>query len=69
MMTGDELNAALEEAEQSVLRKLAQQNARDGGPKQYYGPDDHFDKIGGAMVVRRCHHAAIIQPKDGEYGG
>ncbi len=48
----EDINAALEDAEQAVLRRKAQESAR--GSMLFYGSTDTFDKIeGGRMVVRR----------------
>ena len=69
-MNADELNAALDAAEQSLLRRMAQKNAREGGPRQFYGPDDTFDKIGPGIVVRRNNHVKpLINIPPTEYGG
>ena len=69
MINADDFNANLEAAEQSVLRKLAQENARTTGPKQYYGPEDTFDRIGEGIVVRRNNAVkALVVPSDGAYG-
>lgn len=69
MIDADDFASNLEAAEQSILRKLAQKNAREGGPKQFYGPDDCFDKIGNDLVVRRNNAVRpLIVPEDGAYG-
>ena len=69
MIDADTFAANLEAAEQSVLRKLAQENARTTGPKQYYGPEDTFDRIGEGIVVRRNNAVkALVVPSDGAYG-
>ena len=69
-MNAAELNAALEEVEQSVLRTQAKRAVRNGGPAHFFSESDTFDRVPGGMVVRRNNHVtAIAPPKDGEYGG
>ena len=68
-MNAESLNAALEDAEQAILRKQAQHAARNGGPKMFFSESDTFDKIPGGMVARRNGGVtAIAAPEEGAYG-
>ena len=61
-LTGDEINAALDETRQALIR------AKFRASKHYVGPSDTFDEIAGSMFVRRDDKAAIVVVPDGEYG-
>lgn len=69
-MTADEINAALEESRQAILRKQATQATRDGGPAHYFSASDTFDVLPGGMLVRRNNHTKplTVQPDGDEYG-
>ena len=69
-MNADTLNAALEDAEQSILRQQAKASTRNGGPAHFFSDSDTFDKVPGGMLIRRNNHVtAIREPAPGEYGG
>lgn len=69
-MNADAINAALEDAEQSILRTAAKRSVRTGGPAHFFSESDTFDKVPGGMVIRRNNHVTAIRPPaDGEYGG
>lgn len=66
-MNADDINANLEEAEQSVLRKMAKASVRAGGPSHFFSDSDRFDQIAGGMVVRRNNASpTIIYPETPE---
>ena len=68
-MNADALNAALEDAEQSILRKQAKASVRHGGPAHFFSESDRFDKIPGGLVVRRNDGVTAIKaPEHGDYG-
>lgn len=72
MSNADDFNAALEEAEQSILRQQVKKAAA-GTPMQHmFGQTDTYDRVHGViggMVLRRNNAVkAIAAPKDGEYG-
>jgi hypothetical protein len=68
-MNADDINAALEDAEQAILRKQAKNSVKQGGPAHYFSSEDTFDRIPGGMVARRNNHTkALLVPPDDPYG-
>lgn len=63
-MTADDINAALEESRQAILRG----QFKGGTVKHYVGPLDTFDGIPGGMLARRDGRTALLVVPDGEYG-
>lgn len=62
MTRADEINAALDDAEQSVLRKMAKASVKAGGPAHFFSDEDRFDQIPGGMVVRRNNTTKPLRP-------
>lgn len=69
MTNADDLNAALEDAEQAILRRQAKDAVKAGGPKHFFSDSDTFDRIPGVGLARRNNHTTpLLVVKDGEYG-
>jgi hypothetical protein len=63
------MNAALDDAEQAILRKQAKAAVRNGGPAHFFSESDTFDRIPGGMLARRNNKVrAIAAPEEGVYG-
>ena len=69
-MNADEINAAIDDAEQAIIRKQAKESVKRGGPAHYFSNEDTFDRIPGGMVARRNNHTKplTVLPDGDEYG-
>ena len=69
-MNAEQINVAIEDNEQAILRKQAKEAVRAGGPAHFFSDHDTFDRIPGGMVARRNNavRPVVALPDGDEYG-